>query len=106
MLEHVRFEWSREQQREIGAFSARNWAKFWTTFLNAARFSLTELHSKGNYIPVTLRRVRAGRPSEFLNRFGQSLKSGKRPVRTLRRRRDDSNVRTGGPNWPGGLAMG
>ena len=41
---------------------------------------------EGSFIPAASRRVRAGRPSEFLNRFGQSLRHGRRPVPTPLRR--------------------
>jgi integrase len=47
--------------------------KSWT----GTTLSRTVLHSKGSFIPVASRRVRAGRPSEFLNRFGQSFEQWK-----------------------------
>ena len=41
--EYTCFQRSTEERRgKIGAFSARNWTKFWTTFLNPARFSLPD----------------------------------------------------------------
>src|ERR1035438_6040109 len=47
-LEYTCFQRSTEEpEGKIGAFSARNWTKFWTTFLNPARFSIPDRGGAG-----------------------------------------------------------
>ena len=57
-MEYVCFQLHIEERRgNIGAFAARNRTKFWTTFLNPARFSLPDRGGIGSTGPIDFARV-------------------------------------------------